>query len=93
MYDHTKYARWEPVYLADMKALPKTAPNFFNEFMMGKFVVKRSEHRFNEVPADQATEWISKICKTAEGLLVLQEMTKQEIGTGFCITWARPSQD
>ena len=48
VYDHTNYARWGLVYLSDMKALPQTAP--------GKFVVKRSENMFNEVPTDQATE-------------------------------------
>ena len=59
IYDHTNYARWGPVYLADMKLLEMTAPEVYAEFMQGNFVVKRTKRRFNQVPADQATEWIN----------------------------------
>ena len=46
IYDHSNYARWGPVYLADMKALPTTAPEVFNEFVAGRFTIKRTEGRF-----------------------------------------------
>lgn len=47
IYDHTNYARWGPVYLADMKSLEKTAPGVHAEFVNGNFVVKRTKRRFN----------------------------------------------
>ena len=53
IYDHTNYARWGHVYLADMKLLEKTAPEVHSEFVSGNFVVKRTNRRFNQVPADQ----------------------------------------
>ena len=55
IYDHTNYARWGPVYPADMKLLEMTAPEVYAEFMQGNFVVKRTKRRFNQVPADQAS--------------------------------------
>ena len=69
IYDHTNYARWGPVYLADMRSLEKTAPEVSAEFMDGNFVVKRSRRRFNQVPADQATEWVNKTCKMQNGII------------------------
>ena len=56
IYDHTNYAKWGPVYLAEMKNLESIAPEVYAEFMNGNFVVKRSKRRFNQVPVDQATE-------------------------------------
>jgi len=69
IYDHTNYARWGPVYLADMRSLAKTAPEVSAEFMDGNFVVKRSRRRFDQVPADQATEWVNKTCKMQNGII------------------------
>ena len=62
VYDHTFYARWGPAYLAEMKSLSETAPAVYREFMIGNFVIKRSKHRFNQVPPDQATEWMNRMC-------------------------------
>jgi len=45
-----------PVYLADMKLLEKRAPEVHAEFLGGNILVKRTKRRFNQVPADQATE-------------------------------------
>ena len=56
IYDHTNYARFGPVYLADMKNLEKTALELNAYFTDGNFVVKRSKRYFNKVPAYQATE-------------------------------------
>ena len=61
IYDHTNYARWGPVYLAEMKGLEISHPELYEEFMEGNFVVKRKDGRFNQVPIDQATEWQNKI--------------------------------
>lgn len=59
IYDHVSYARWGPVYLADMKRLAQTAPEVHKEFLAGNFVVKHAS-RFNQVPVNQATEWVKK---------------------------------
>ena len=55
-YDHYNYARWGPVYLAEMHQLP---PDVLSEFQKGNFVVKRSAGRFNQVDPDQAQKWIN----------------------------------
>ena len=51
VYNHTNYVRWGPVSLAEMKNLHSEVSE---EFETGNFVVKRSQHRFNQVPLDQA---------------------------------------
>ena len=48
-YDHTNYARWGPVYLAQMKQLPAEVQTEFNK---GNWVVKGSSRRFNQVNPD-----------------------------------------
>ena len=65
-YDHIHYARWGTVYLAEMSALP---PEILLEFQKGNFVVKRSDRRFNQVSADQSTEWLNATGKKSGGLV------------------------
>ena len=86
----TNYARWGPVYLADMKLLQMTAPDVYAEFMQGYFVVKRTKRRFNQVPADQATEWINKTCKMQNGIIGIT--TDDQTRDKFCVTWAERSR-
>lgn len=69
VYDHNNYARWGPVYLTEIKSLEKTAPVIYMEFKAGNFVIKRSSNYFYQVPPDQATEWINKICKFSGGII------------------------
>ena len=80
IYDHTNYARWGPVYLADMK-LEKTGPEVHSEFVSRNFVVKRTNRRFDQVPADQATEWMNRMCKMQSRMasLPLQGMIKPDL--------------
>ena len=66
MYDHVKYAIWGTVYLAEMSVLP---PEVLREFQEGNFVVKRPDRRFNQVSADQSTEWLNAIGKKSDGLV------------------------
>ena len=90
IYDHTNYARCGPVYLADIKLLEMTAPEVSAEFMQGNFIVKRTKRRFNQVPADQATEWINKTCKMQNGIIGI---TRDYQNTDkFCVTWADRSR-
>ncbi|KAH3856160.1 hypothetical protein DPMN_098741 [Dreissena polymorpha] len=53
MYDHTNYARWGPVYQADLKASEYAAPEVFKEFIEGHFAVRLKENAFNGVPVDK----------------------------------------
>ena len=65
-----------------------TAPEVYAEFMQGNFVVKRTKRRFNQVPADQATEWINKPCKMQNGIITRNDQTRDT----FCVTWAERSR-
>ena len=65
-YDHCNYARWGPVYLADMHQLPAS---ILLDFQKGNFVVKRASHKFNQVDPDQAQEWIYGAGKKAGGIV------------------------
>ena len=51
--DHTNYARWASVYLADMNLLPT---NIQEEFMKGNHTVGRSTQPFSQVWSDMALE-------------------------------------
>ena len=55
-YDHTNYAWWGSVYLADCHQLPSEV---LEEFKQGNFVVKRSLGTFNQVDPDQSQEWLN----------------------------------
>ena len=48
-YDRINYARWASVYLSDMKSLPITASNVYNEFINGNHPIKRAAGTFNQV--------------------------------------------
>ena len=71
-YDHVNYARWGTVYLAEMSTLP---PEVLLEFQEGNFVVKRTERRFNQVSADQRTEWLNATGKKSVGLVGIRIIT------------------
>lgn len=89
IYDHLNYAWWGPVYLADMKGLPKTAPDVYEEFLAGNFVVKRHSGTFNQILVDQATEWVNKVCKLSNGIIgITKNDTARE---RFCTTWSERS--
>ena len=89
VYDHTNYARWGTIYLAEMKSLETSQPIIHQEFMNGNFVVRRGKGRFNQVPIDQATEWQNRICKISNGIIGI---TRNDTARDkFCITWAERS--
>lgn len=71
-YDHLNYARWGLVYIAEMHQLPQPV---LSEFQMGKFVVKRSVQRFNQVDPDQAMEWVNDTGKTGGGIIGITKST------------------
>ena len=43
VYDHTNYARWRTIYLAEMKSLETSQPIIHQEFMNGNFVVRHGK--------------------------------------------------
>ena len=71
-YDHVNYAKWGTMYLAEMSTLP---PEVLLEFQEGNFVVKRSDRRFNQVSADQSTEWLNATGKKSGGLVGITRIT------------------
>lgn len=71
-YDHLNYARWGLVYIAEMHQLPQPV---LSEFQIGKFVVKRSVQRFNQVDPDQAMEWVNDTGKTGGGIIGITKST------------------
>ncbi|XP_056138321.1 uncharacterized protein tdrd12 [Lampris incognitus] len=55
--DRMNYAKYMPVYIAEMKALEKSQPESYRFLREGGFVVRRSDNRnFNCVATDQALE-------------------------------------
>lgn len=86
VYDHNNYSRWGPVYLTEMKSLEKTAPKIYAEFQAGNFVIKCSNNLFNQVPPDQATEWMNKMCKVSGGIIGFTR--SDQARDRFCATWA-----
>ena len=54
--DRSNYARWLPVYIADMNMLESSHPKVREEFLAGNFSVSRSGHPFSQVSTDMALE-------------------------------------
>jgi hypothetical protein len=65
------YARYTPVYVAEMKQLKTTHPDAYAHLYNGGFVVRKSPHTtFNSVATDQALEQtINKECKSQGGVI------------------------
>ena len=68
-YDKMNYARYLPIYFAEMTALPQTHPNIFENFLNGQFSVQMSNNNtFGRIPVDQTIECtINKDTQTAGG--------------------------
>lgn len=71
-YDHTNYARWGCVYLAEMQTLPDEVKD---EFLKGNFVVKGSDQRFNQVSPDHSQEWLNGTGKKGGGIVGITKTT------------------
>ena len=65
-YDHTNYAQWGAVYIAQMKQLPLEVKI---EFDKGNWVVKGSSWIFNQVNPDQAQECLNGAGKKGGGIV------------------------
>ena len=81
------YARWAPLYHADILSLELSAHEVYQEFVGGNFVVKKTNGAFNQVPIDQATEWVKNLCKLSNGIIGITKIDSAR--DRFCITWGR----
>ena len=70
-YDRTNYARYLPLYWAEMKNLPNTHPEAHQKFLQGEFSVQRSSVRgFSQTAVDQTVEQtVNKSMKTKGGII------------------------
>ncbi|EDO30603.1 predicted protein [Nematostella vectensis] len=69
--DHVNYARWTPIHIRDMKSLPQSITEKFQD--EGQFVLSRTGYDFSAMPFDQAHEQENKIVKSAGGAVGLTE--------------------
>ena len=68
-FDCTNYLRWCSVYLEDMRKLHETAPEVYNKFVDGQFVIERTPGTFKAVGADMCLEQtINKSQKSSGGI-------------------------
>ena len=51
------------------KLREQSAPEVCQEFVGGNFVVEKTNGAFNQVPIDQATEWVNTLCKLSNGII------------------------
>ena len=68
--DRTNYARWMPIYLADMYKLEERHPNVFKEFSAGNHSVSRSQQPFGQVWTDMALEQSINLDSKSKGGIV-----------------------
>ena len=67
--DHTNYARWIPIHLRDMKALPTHA----KDQLKNCWVIPKSQKKFSSMPIDQAHEQNNEFVKGSGGAVGLTE--------------------
>ena len=71
--DRTHYARWIPVHLRDMAALPMKHPGVAREFGAGNFTVRKTKNVFSSIPIDQAHEQNNALIKGHGGAVGLTD--------------------
>lgn len=68
--DRLNYARWLPVYLADMQKLEDKHPKVYQEFAAGTHSISRSRQPFAQVWADMALEQSVNLDSKSKGGIV-----------------------
>ena len=72
--DRQNYAKWPPIYLADVAALSSKHPLVHKEFLDGNHSVSRSNHPFSKVFADMAVEQtINRDSKSKGGIIGISQ--------------------
>lgn len=69
--DHVNYARWTPIHIRDMKSLPDSIIQKFQQ--EGSWVLSKTANAFSAIPFDQAHEQENKTVKSAGGAVGLTE--------------------
>ena len=73
--DHTNhYARWLPVHIRDMLALPKTCPEVYNNFCNGAFRSNKTQRKFSSIVLVEAHEKLNAHVKGDGGAVGLTKM-------------------
>ena len=70
---HVNYARWVPVHIRDLKALPMSVKEEFTR--NHNWVLSRTGRPFSSIPVDQAHEQENKVVKGTGGIIGLTENT------------------
>ena len=74
VFDCINYLRWCSLYLEYMRKLVDTAPDIFESFMAGKFVIKRTQGFFKAVGAEMCLEQtINRSQKSSGGIIEVPE--------------------
>jgi len=68
--DRVNYARWLPIYLADMHMLKEHHPEVYAEFKAGNHSVARSQQPFCQVWTDMALEQSINLDTKSKGEIV-----------------------
>lgn len=71
--DRTNYARWLPVHVRDMLALPKNHPSVHAAFSAGMFVVHKTRNKFSAIALDHAHEQMNDLVKGSGGAVGLTQ--------------------
>ncbi|CAH3166536.1 unnamed protein product [Porites lobata] len=72
--ERQNYARYLPVYLADMQKLELTHPEVYKEFAEGNHSISRSGQPFSQVSTDMALEqWINADSKSSGGVIGISQ--------------------
>ena len=67
--DHVNYARWIPIHLRDMKALPVHV----KDQLRSCWVISKSQKKYSCMPIDQAHEQNNELVKGSGGAVGLTE--------------------
>ena len=69
--DHVNYSRWVPIHIRDMKSLPASVKEEFDDG--GHWVISKTRNKFSAIPIDQAHEQENKKVKPVGGAVGLTE--------------------
>ena len=71
--DHQNYARWICVHVRDMLSLSVCHPHIHQEFVSGKFTVRKTSRAFSAIALDHAHEQMNASVKGTAGAIGLTE--------------------
>ena len=69
--DHINYSRWVPVHIRDVKCLPGSIRDQFEN--QGHWVLSKTNNKFSAIPIDQAHEQENALVKGSGGFIGLTE--------------------